>query len=84
MADRCLVQQEVNRMSQHTLVRETEGKETPIKYPKTIPIIVVITSLPLLLPLPYDFLDAPLQTKQQIFLKFTSGLNCQLGNYGRM
>lgn len=63
MNDRCLMQQEVNnRMSQHTLVRETEGKETPIKYPKTIPITVVIISLPLL---PYDFLDAPLQIEQQ-------------------
>lgn len=57
------MQQEVNyRMSLHTLVRETAGKETPIKYPKTIPITVVIISLLL----PFDLLDAPLQTEQLV------------------
>lgn len=39
-----------------TLVRETEGKETPMKYPHTIPMIVVITSFALL----FDFLKTPL------------------------
>lgn len=39
------------------LERETDGNETPIKYPKTIPIVVVIKSLAL----SFDFLENPLR-----------------------
>lgn len=41
------------------MVRETDGKETPMKYPKTIPMIVVIISFAL----PFDFLKTPLDQK---------------------
>ena len=47
-------------MSRHTIVKEPHGKETPITYPKIIPIIVVTVSLPQ----SFDFLEAPLQTEQ--------------------
>ena len=61
MDDRCLMKHRViHRMSQHTLVKEPHGKETPITYPKIIPIIVVTVSLPQ----SFDFLEAPLQTEQ--------------------
>lgn len=49
----------------HTLVREADGNETPTKYPKTTPIIVVMISLAL----SCDFFRTPLRTKQENYLR---------------
>lgn len=49
----------IHILRNHTLERETDGNETPIKYPKTIPMMVVIISRAL----SCDFLETPLQTE---------------------
>lgn len=47
--------------AKYTLVKETDGNETPTKNPKTSPISVAIITLPL----SCDFLRAPLQKKER-------------------
>lgn len=60
MDDTCLMQDwSMQIMRKHTFERETDGNETPIKYPKTIPMTVVIISRTL----SFDFLETPLQTQ---------------------
>lgn len=51
----------MERLGNLTFVRETFGDEMPIKYPKTIPIIVVITSMDLL----FDLLKVPLNQNKE-------------------
>lgn len=51
----------IERLGNLTFVIETFGDEMPIKYPKTIPIIVVITSLDP----PFDLLKVPLDQNKE-------------------
>lgn len=63
--DRCVAQHiHKIKIGLHTLERDPDGNETPTKYPKTTPIIVVIISLALSL----DFFRTPLRTKQDNYL----------------
>lgn len=66
--DKCFTQHRQPRKTNlNTLVRETAGNETPTKYPKTTPIIVVMISLAL----SFDFFKTPLQTRQKIHLRYS-------------